>query len=172
MADPTVDEKREPFCRAIETTGLMQDLENLREGEIGEYPELSKTAMGNCAPGGVKYGFLKSARDILFKNKGIEFKAIPNIGLQRMTDEDKLDKSQKTLPSYQRKVKKDMHRLTNIKYDELSTAKQLEWNIQMTATNVLKVVSSGEGLNIITKEIASNSNPDRLALEATLKLFI
>ena len=172
MADPTVDEKRTPFCRAIETIGLIKDLETLREGETGEYPELSKTAMGNCAPGGIKCGFLKSARDILFKNKGIEFKAVPNIGLQRMTDDDKMVKSQKTLPSYQRKVKKDMHRLTSIEYDKLSTSKQLEWNIQMTATNVLKVVSSGDGVNIITKEIASNSNPDRLALEQTLKLFI
>ena len=172
MTDPTVNEKREPFCRAIETTGLMKDLEHLRDGELAEYPDLSKTAMGNCAPGGIKCGFLKSARDILFKNKGIEFKAIPNIGLQRMTDEDKMEKSQKTLPSYQRKVKKDMHRLTNIKYNDLSTAKQLEWNIQVTAINVLKTVSSGDGINIITKEIASNSNPDKLALEATLKLFI
>ena len=172
MTDPTVNEKREPFCRAIETTGLMKDLENLKDGELAEYPDLSKTAMGNCGPGGIKCGFLKSARDILFKNKGIEFKAIPNVGLQRMSDEDKMEKSQKTLPSYQRKVRKDMHRLTNIKYDELSAAKQLEWTIQVTAINVLKTVSSGEGVNIITKEIASNSNPDRLALEATLKLFI
>ena len=172
MTDPTVNEKREPFCRAIETTGLMKDLENLKDGELAEYPDLSKTAMGNCAPGQIKSGFLKSARDILFKTKGIEFKAIPNVGLQRMSDEDKMEKSQKTLPSYQRKVKKDMHRLTNIKYNDLSTAKQLEWNIQVTAINVLKTVSSGEGVNIITKEIASNSNPDRLALEQTLKLFI
>ena len=172
MTDPTVNEKREPFCRAIETSSLMKELENLRDGEEITYEELSKTAMGNCAPTGIKKGFLKSARDILFKNKGIEFKAIPNIGLQRMTDEDKMEKSQKTLPSYQRKVRKDMHRLTNIKYDELSTAKQLEWNIQVTAINVLKTVSSGEGVNIITKEIASNSHPDKLALEQTLKLFI
>ena len=69
-------------------------------------------------------------------------------------------------------VKKDMHRLTNIKYNDLSAAKQLEWNIQVTAYNVLKTVSSGDGVNIITKEIASNSNPDKLALEQTLKLFI
>ena len=172
MTDPTINEKREPFCRAIETSGLMKDLEHLRDGELAEYPVLSKTAMGNCAPTGIKKGFLKSARDILFKNKGVEFKAIPNVGLQRMSDEDKMDKSQKTLPSYQRKVKKDMHRLTNIKYNALSTAKQLEWNIQVTAYNVLKTVSSGDGVNIITKEIASNSNPDRLALEQTLKLFI
>ena len=172
MTDPTVNEKREPFCRAIETTGLMKDLENLKDGELAEYPDLSKTAMGNCGPGGIKCGFLKSARDILFKTKGIEFKAIPNVGLQRMSDEDKMEKSQKTLPSYQRKVRKDMHRLTNIKYDELSSAKQLEWNIQVTAINVLKTVSSGEGVNIITKEIASNSHPDKLALEQTLKLFI
>ena len=65
-----------------------------------------------------------------------------------------------------------MHRLTNIKYNDLSAAKQLEWNIQVTAYNVLKTVSSGDGVNIITKEIASNSNPDKLALEQTLKLFI
>ena len=172
MTDPTINEKREPFCRAIETSSLMKELEKLRDGEEITYEELSKIAMGNCAPTGIKKGFLKSARDILFKNKGIEFKAIPNTGLQRMTDEHKMDKSQKTLPSYQRKVKKDMHRLTNIKYNDLSTAKQLEWNIQVTAYNVLKTVSSGDGVNIITKEIASNSNPDKLALEQTLKLFI
>ena len=172
MTDPTVNEKREPFCRAIETSSLMKELEKLRDGEEITYEELSKIAMGNCAPTGIKKGFLKSARDILFKNKGIEFKAIPNVGLQRMSDEDKMDKSQKTLPSYQRKVKKDMHRLTNIKYNDLSAAKQLEWNIQVTAYNVLKTVSSGDGVNIITKEIASNSNPDKLALEQTLKLFI
>ncbi len=172
MTDPTVNEKREPFCRAIETTSLMKELEKLRSSEEITYEELSKIAMGNCAPTGIKKGFLKSARDILFKTKGIEFKAIPNVGLQRMTDEDKMEKSQKTLPSYQRKVKKDMHRLTSIEYDKLSTSKQLEWNIQMTATNVLKVVSSGDGVNIITKEIANNSNPDRLALEETLKLFM
>ncbi len=172
MADPTVDEKREPFCRAIETSSLMKELEKLRNGEEITYEELSKIAMGNCAPTGIKKGFLKSARDILFKTKGIEFKAIPNVGLQRMSDEDKMDKSQKTLPSYQRKVRKDMHRLTSIDFDKLSTSKQLEWNIQMTATNVLKVFSSGDGVAVITKEIASNSNPDKLALEQTLKLFI
>ena len=172
MTDPTINEKREPFCRAIETSSLMKELEKLRDGEEITYEELSKIAMGNCAPTGIKKGFLKSARDILFKNKGIEFKAIPNTGLQRMTDEHKMDKSQKTLPSYQRKVKKDMHRLTNIKYNDLSAAKQLEWNIQVTAYNVLKTVSSGDGVNIITQEIASNSNPDKLALEQTLKLFI
>jgi len=172
MTDPTVNEKREPFCRAIETTSLMKELEKLRNGEEITYEELSKIAMGNCAPTGIKKGFLKSARDILFKTKGIEFKAIPNAGLQRMSDEDKMDKSQKTLPSYQRKVRKDMHRLTSIDFDKLSASKQLEWNIQMTATNVLKTVSSGDGINIITKEIASNSNPDRLALEETLKLFM
>ena len=172
MTDTTVNEKREPFCRAIETTSLMKELEKLRNGEEITYEELSKIAMGNCAPTGIKKGFLKSARDILFKTKGIEFKAIPNVGLQRMSDEDKMDKSQKTLPSYQRKVRKDMHRLTSIDFDKLSTSKQLEWNIQMTATNVLKVFSSGDGVAVITKEISNNSNPDKLALEQTLKLFI
>ena len=92
MADPTVNEKREPFCRAIETSSLMKELEKLRDGEEITYEELSKIAMGNCAPTGIKKGFLKSARDILFKNKGVEFKAIPNVGLQRMTDEDKMEK--------------------------------------------------------------------------------
>ncbi len=105
MTNPTVNEKREPFCRAIETTGLMKDLEHLRDGELAEYPDLSKTAMGNCAPGGIKYGFLKSARDILFKNKGIEFKAIPNVGLQRMTDEDKNGKKPKNFAFISKKSK-------------------------------------------------------------------
>ena len=33
MTDPTVNEKREPFCRAIETSSLMKELERLRNGE-------------------------------------------------------------------------------------------------------------------------------------------
>ena len=63
MTNPTVDEERKPFCRAIETTSLMEQLEKLRNGEEISYEDLTKAAMGNCAPGGIKHHFLKSARD-------------------------------------------------------------------------------------------------------------
>ena len=172
MTDPTVNEKREPFCRAIETTGLMKDLEHLRDGELAEYPDLSKTAMGNCGPGGIKCGFLKSARDILFKTKGIEFKAIPNVGLTRMSDSDKMVKTKKTLPSYNKKVKKDMHRLRSVEYDELTTDEQLCHNVNMSILNVLRCSTAGDGINKVTKTIANNKQPERLALEETLKMFL
>ena len=72
MTNPTVDEERKPFCRAIETTSLMKELEKYRDSEEIPYDALTKAAMGNCHPGGIKHHFLKSARDILFKEQGIE----------------------------------------------------------------------------------------------------
>jgi hypothetical protein len=172
MTDPTVDEERKPFCRAIETASLMKELEKYRDGEEIPYDALTKAAMGSCHPGGIKHHFLKSARDILFKEQGIEFKAIPNVGLTRMSDSDKMVKTKKTLPSYNKKVKKDMHRLRSVEYDELTNDEQLCHNVNMSILNVLRCSTAGDGVNKVTKVIANNTQPERLALEETLKMFL
>ena len=172
MTDQTIDEERKPFCRAIETTSLMEQLEKLRDSEEIPYDALTKAAMGNCAPGGIKHHFLKSAREILFKEKGIEFKAVPNVGLMRMSDSDKMVKTKKTLPSYNKKVKKDMHRLRSVDYDELTSDEQLCHNVNMSILNVLRCSTAGDGVNKVTKTIANNKQPERLALEETLKMFL
>ena len=172
MADPTVNEKRKPFCRAIETTSLMEELEKYRDSEEISYDALTKPAMGNCAPGGIKHGFLQSARTILFKEKGIEFKAIPNVGLVRMSDSDKIVKTKKVLPTYNKKVKKDMARLASVEFDNLSKDEQLCHQVNFSILNCLQEQSSGTGIQTVNKTIASNPHPERLALEQTLKLFI
>ena len=172
MADPTVNEKRKPFCRAIETTSLMEELEKYRDSEEISYDALTKPAMGNCAPGGIKHGFLQSARTILFKEKGIEFKAIPNVGLVRMSDSDKIVKTKKVLPTYNKKVKKDMGRLASVEFDNLSKDEQLCHQVNFSILNCLQEQSSGTGIQTVNKTIASNPHPERLALEQTLKLFI
>ena len=172
MTNPTVDEKRKPFCRAIETTSLMEELEKYRDSEEIPYDTLTKPAMGNCAPGGIKHSFLQSARTILFKEKGIEFKAIPNVGLVRMSDSDKIIKTRKVLPSYNKKVKKDMARLASVEFDNLSKDEQLCHQVNFSILNCLQEESSGTGIQKVNKTIASNPNPERLALEETLKLFI
>ena len=172
MADPTVNEKRKPFCRAIETTSLMEELEKYRDSEEISYDALTKPAMGNCAPGGIKHGFLQSARTILFKEKGIEFKAIPNVGLVRMSDSDKIVKTKKVLPTYNKKVKKAMARLASVEFDNLSKDEQLCHQVNFSILNCLQEQSSGTGIQTVNKTIASNPHPERLALEQTLKLFI
>jgi len=170
--EPTVDEKRKPFCRAIETTGLIEELKKYREGEEVPYDALTKAAMGNCAPGKIKYPFLKSARDILFKEDGVEFKAIPNVGLVRMSSKDKLDKAKRTLPSYNRKAKKDMHRLQHTDFDSLNPDEQLCHSVHLSILNVLRCSTSGDRVNKVSKVIANNEQPERLALEETLKTFL
>ena len=172
METPTVDEKRKPFCRAIETTGLIKELKKYREGEEIPYDALTKAAMGNCSPGKIKYPFLKSARDILFKEDGVEFRAIPNVGLMRMSDKDKLSKAKRTIPSYNRKAKKDMHRLQNTDFDNLNPDEQLCHSVHLSILNVLRCSTSGDRVNKITKVIANNEQPERLALEETLKTFL
>ena len=172
MTNPTVNEARKPFCRAIETTSLIQELEKYRDSEEIPYDTLTKPAMGNCAPGGIKHSFLQSARTILFKEKGIEFKAIPNVGLLRMSDSDKIVKTKKALPTYNRKVKKDMARLASVEFDNLSKDEQLCHQVNFSILNSLQVQSSGEAVHKVNKTIASNPNPERLALEETLKLFM
>ena len=107
-----------------------------------------------------------------FKEQGIEFKAIPNVGLTRMSDSDKMVKTKKTLPSYNKKVKKDMHRLRSVEYDELTADEQLCHNVNMSILNVLRCSTAGDGVNKVTKVIANNNKPERLALEETLKMFL
>ena len=172
MTDPTVDDPKVPFCRAIETISLIKALKQYREGETVTYEELAKPAMGNCAPLNIKHSFLQSARAILFKEDAIEFKAIPNVGLIRMSDSDKIDKSKKALPSFTKKVKKEMHRLASVDYQNLSNDNKLYHNVNMSILNAIKVHSSGDGVNKVTKIIKQNPHPERLALEETLKLFL
>ena len=51
-----------------------------------------------------KNRFLVTARRILRQSYGIEFKAIHNVGIQRMTDTEKVAKSKKTHEQMVRKA--------------------------------------------------------------------
>ena len=89
-----------------------------------------------------------------------------------MSDSDKMVKTKKTLPSYNKNVKKDMHRLRSVDYDELTSDEQLCHNVNMSILNVHRCSTSGDGVNKVTKVIANNNKPERLALEETLKMFL
>ena len=171
LSTTEVDPKNPLFHRAVETSELLKKLKTIKTDVEITYDEISVIAMGECKPGGIKYHFLKKAREILQKETGIEFQAIPNVGLKRMNDSDKIIKTKKALPRYNKKIKTDMRRLASTDYDTLSSDEQLCHNVNMSILNVIKCSTSGDKINRAEKQIASNSNPERLALEETLKLF-
>ena len=169
VVDP--DESSPLFHRSIETSELLKKLRSIKEDETVTYDEFSKVAMGECKPGGIKYGYLASARNILQKETGIEFQAIPNVGLKRMNDSDKITKTKKALPTYNKKVKKDMRRLASTDYNTLSPDERLCHNVHMSILHVIKCSSGGDFQNKVEKQISNGGN-ERLALETTLKLFL
>ena len=100
-----VNPKYKKFHRAYETQLLINALGKIKQGSVISYESLSEIAIGNCRHGGDKNNFLNSARIILRKESGIEFKAIHNIGLRRMTDAEKIAKNDKLNDQIVRKSK-------------------------------------------------------------------
>lgn len=175
MTDPDIikqpDEDSPLFHRAIETSELLKKLQTVKIDAILTYDETDAVAMGGTRPGEIKAHYLRSARVILQKQTGIEFQAIPNIGLKRMNDTDKITKSRRSLQGYNRKAKRDIRRLTSCDYPTLSAEQKLAHNAQISVLNAIKTGSSGDRINRVEKRIQA-TGVERLALEETLKQFI
>jgi len=169
MNNPDVDEKSPLFHRAIETQELIKVLKTIKVGDEVTYETLSKSAMGDCSPGKIKHSYLASARNILRKETGIEFTAIANVGLKRMSDSDKIHKSKRALPTHNRRSKREMARLASVDYDLLSPAEQLCHNVNMSILNVIKCSTAGDKVNKVRKIVGASQ--ERLALEETLAMF-
>ena len=169
QTDTEVDEKNPIFQRSIETKELIKILKTIKVDDEITYETLSKAAMGDCSPHGIKHSYLASARNILRKETGLEFAAIANVGLKHMTDSDKIRKSKKALPTHNRRSKKEMARLASVNYDQLSPEEQLCHNVNMSILNVIKCSSSGDKVNKVRRIIGASA--ERLALEETLEMF-
>ena len=100
-----INPKNEKFHRTIETQQLIQFLLKATETKRITYEELSIPAMGDCSHHGDKNNFLTSARKIVREGYGIEFKAIHNVGIQRMTDAEKIAKALELINKWLEKAK-------------------------------------------------------------------
>lgn len=165
----TIDEKNQKFHRSIETQELIRVLGEMSPEEKITYEELSKVAMGNCAPGGEKNSFLHSARRIIAREKGFEFESIPNVGIKCMTDSDKVRKSERAMPLMARKAKRCMSSLISVEYGKLSESEKVRHNTTMSILNVVKTVGSADKMEKVKNLVQSTQS--RLDLSETIKSF-
>ena len=154
-----INPKNEKFHRALETQQLIKFLLKTTETKRVTYEELSKPAMGDCSHHGDKNGFLVSARKILRESYGIEFKAIHNVGIQRMTDSEKVAKSTRTHQQMVRKSKAVISSLSSTKYYKLSAKDKLDHNTGLSIMSMVNHVNSPKMVDQIQKLVKTKKKP-------------
>ena len=151
--------KNEKFHRTIETQQLIKFLLKSTEAKRITYDELAIPAMGDCSHHGDKNRFLTSARRILRQSYGIEFKAIHNVGIQRMTDTEKVAKSKKTHEQMVRKAKAVISSLASTKYSKLSAKDKISLNTSVTIMDMVNHVNSPKMVDQIQKLVKTKKKP-------------
>ncbi len=151
--------KNEKFHRTIETQQLIQFLLKATEKKALTYKELSKPAMGDCSHHGDKNGFLTSARKVLRESYGIEFKAIHNVGIQRMTDTEKVAKSVRTHQQMVRKSKAVISSLFSTKYHGLSAKDKIDHNAGISIMEMVNHVNSPKMVQKVQKLVKTKKKP-------------
>lgn len=164
-----VNPKNKKFHRAYETQLIITALGKVKQGGIISYDELSEIAMGSCRHGEDKSNFLTSARIIVRKEAGIEFKAIHNIGLRRMTDSEKIAKNDKLNEQIVRKSKQGIASMASTNYDKLSDEDKVTFNKNMTLLNGHRVMGSAETVYKVVKAVRGRKEP--LQLKEFAKMF-
>tara|TARA_B100000809_G_scaffold260282_1_gene306902 strand:- start:616 stop:1164 length:549 start_codon:yes stop_codon:yes gene_type:complete len=164
-----IDPKNERFHRAFETNELIKALLKVKVGMQVTYKALSKVAMGDCAFHGPKYSFLLTARCIVRKQTGIEFKAIHNVGLRHMTDEEKITKSSLNMASIGKKAKRIVSSITSTNYHRLSADNKIEHNTNLSIMNAVGHMNSPEKIAKVQRAVKAKKEP--LALTEFKKMF-
>ncbi len=154
-----INPKNEKFHRTIETQQLIKFLLKATEKKILTYEALNVPAMGDCSHHGDKNRFLASARKILRQGYGIEFKAIHNVGIQRMTDSEKVAKSKRTHEQMVRKAKAVISSLASTKYSQLSAKDKLSLNTSVTIMGMVNHVNSPKMVDKIQKLVKTKKKP-------------
>ena len=162
-----INPKIEKFHRTIETQQLIQFLFKATETKRITYEELSIPAMGDCSHHGDKNNFLTSARKIVREGYGIEFKAIHNVGIQRMTDAEKIAKSARAHQQMVRKSKAVISSLASTKYYKLSAKDKVTHNTTTTIMGMVNAVNSPKTVIKMQKSIKEKKRP--LGLKEGLK---
>jgi len=167
--DFTEKDKPRRFERSFEVSEIVRILSKSVPGDVINYTVLSEAIMGECSPGQSKYPYVLNARRILINEHRMVFKAVPNVGLERLNDIQIVDRSQRKLASTATAAKKEMRILTFVDYDELSESLQLTHNTQMSIFNVIKTVGQVDKIKKVRSEIANFGA--RLEIEETIKAF-
>ena len=164
--------KRKKFQRAYETDALVEKLLVMKEDEQVTYKELSDIAHGDVSYNGDKANFLVSARYIVKKDKGYEFKAIHNVGLRRMTTSEKVTKYSRFNHQIVKKSRAGMISMSMLSpsdYNKLSEEDKVKYNTAFTMLNAHRKYGSPEVVHKVEKAIKERKEP--LALKEFIKEF-
>jgi len=151
--------KNEKFHRTIETQQLVKFLLKATEKKILTYEALNVPALGDCSHHGDKNRFLVSARKIVRESYGVEFKAIHNVGIQRMTDAEKVAKSVRTHQQMVRKSKAVISSLFSTKYHGLSAKDKIDHNTGISVMEMVNHVNSPKMVQRVQKLVKTKKKP-------------
>lgn len=155
------------FEMSVDARLLKQRLAKVSPGETISYTELGKE-ISRMVCGATSE--LQSARRSLFNDEGIFFSPVRGYGLQRLTDEAKVDASVSDLSKVRKAAKRGAKKLASVeKYDALPPEKQLQHTIRMTAFTALAHISSDKNVEAIKSKV---STAKELPIAETIAAFV
>lgn len=168
------------FQRNIETELLVQHLLRAEERASLSYEDLNLVVNGSLhssspeykdvRPGNKGYGYLRSAREIVERDHGKTFRAIPKYGIKHVVDaREFVDLGRKGRSKVRRACIKGSTQLGNAKLEEMEPEDR---GIIMATVSLFQMVKMAfHGSHVKKVSELTNGGKDLLPVEKTIEFF-
>lgn len=155
------------FQLSIETRLLYPRVAKMEAGETVLYNEFT-SLIGSDVQRGGGYSALWSAREIALRDNDIVTKAIPNVGIKRLTDAEIANSGGETFARQRRLARRFVRKTATVDYANLSDTDKAALNAARSAQAVISLFAKPRTLDRIT---AANAVTGELPIARTLELF-
>lgn len=164
---PDETKKSIPRSPSIETQELVRFIEPLSEGEEVSYKKLSEIVMGDIQT--KKQHCLRTALGILEREHKTSFNKIRGQGIIVLNNSGKIEATKAAPIRANKMFKRNMRKLSSVKFEELDESQRRNYNIQLSTVGVLIHVTKRKQVEKIETEV--HKAHDRLMIDRTLDLF-
>lgn len=155
---------------AIETTLAYEKLDELDEGGLCLY-EVLAGAIGKD-PQRDGYGYVKTARKMLLKDKSVVLEAIANIGIKRSVPAEVIRRGGKDLHGIRRGVRRAIRRqvtIVPVEHTVLSNAERSQHHLQLSQLGILDHLMKPHAVRVIRDAVTIDDRV--LPVSETLEFF-
>lgn len=168
------DGKKDPsnrtlFRLSIEARLLRDFFRGLKDGETRAYVELSEIIGCDIRTSG--RGALRTARDIVLREDGIVIDVVPNVGVKRVNDSEKIAGAVVVNGRIRNAARRSMARLQAVSdFDKLSEADKLTHNATASVMAAHDLMGKQRSIDKIVAAVNASAT-GQLPIAKTLELF-
>ena len=161
-----MENERSNFERGIETQSMIDKIGDVEVGAIITYNEMSEILGFDIQK---NRGPLMSARDIVFRENGVVFETIRNIGIKRAEDAAIVDAATGDVRRMQRFTRKRVKMLQCVDFNQLKAEGKIKHNTAMSIYGVLGYITKRTQVKRLESKI--NVLQQILPVNKTLEYF-